>query len=145
MSRVKTQAVITSETAPSRTPEAFLSSGLPSAPQRPIASPEPARISVPVAELPVATTPPSPGPQPGPVVQAEPPAPIPQVPPASVGDPFILLRRWNSTSGNARTLRAWPVEGGCIIKSSFASGSQMGESLTFVPGVKLEGNQLVAI
>lgn len=65
----------------------------------------------------------------------EPVVPTPGAPPvqAMEPDPFVLLSKAGSTATTKRTLRALDVPGGVILKSSWAFGAQIGESMCFIP------------
>lgn len=143
MPPVKTKAIDTSTTNPAE----FLagSAPVPAKPLPPVPSPEtppsgvaaePPGSNVPVVHPALAT----------PAATAEPNRPGLEAPPAppDVPDPFILIESWGNPRIR-RTLRAYPVPGGCIVRLSgqFAIGATLTESICFVPGVAIRDGRII--
>jgi len=121
MSKVKTNAIIAGDPLPDDQ-----TSTAPAAPAA--ASPE-----VKPAVVPPALTP-----EPNrPGLETQPAAAAPEA-----KNPFIRLAKWNRDA-RVESLSAMEVPGGCLIKSSFAWPGYMGESICFVPDVRIKDGNLV--
>ena len=107
-----------------------------------VAEPAPASTAAPQTTTDSATPPPEALNRPGLETPQAPATPV-------IPDPFVQLYRWK-TGETERTLRAIPIPGGCLVRLSAIKGTlpgpmQIAESVCFVPGVKLDNGQLVAI
>ena len=137
-SKVRTKPIDTTAT----TPQAFLDGT--SAP--PLVTPPP---TAPVTTPPEQTTSPETPVQQTKIISTPGSAPVPAPAPGedllSVPDPFVPMAKWASANPVIfRSLRGMNVPGGVVLKYTFL-GAQMGETMCFVPGVKVEGGKLIAL
>lgn len=129
---LKITPVDSSKSAPN--PEAFLATGAGS----PIVLPTPApEAAVPL--IPAVSTSPNP-----PAAEPEQPnRPGLETPsPTPPQDPFSMLTSWVGQS-TKRALRGLNVPGGVVLRLSSATGSQLSESLCFVPNAEVKDGQLM--